>query len=64
MTIEPTKLYTAPEVQKILRFKRVKTVYEIPEEDLSRLRIGKGRRQVRFLGQDLLDYLGLGPSEN
>lgn len=64
MLIEPNHLYTAGEVAELFRFDRTKTVYEIPEVDLPRIRVGRGRRQIRFLGTDLLAYLGLEPNAN
>jgi len=55
--IDPKRFYNADEVSEALGLRRRKTVYEIPEEDLPRYRVGPGRRTVRFLGRDLVTYL-------
>ena len=55
--IELKRFYNADEVSEALGLRRRKTIYEIPEEDLPRYRVGPGRRTVRFLGRDLVNYL-------
>ena len=55
--IDPQRFYDADEVSKALGLRRRKTVYEIPEDDLPRYRVGPGRRTVRFLGRDVVTYL-------
>lgn len=58
--IEPLRTYDAKEAAHILGIKRVQSVYEIPDEDLPRVkRIGSN---VGFLGINLLCYShGLAP---
>lgn len=67
--IVPDRLYTPDEVARIFGFgtpdaPRTKSVYEIPEAELPKLRIGAARGAVRYLGADLLSYArGLPPRD-
>ncbi|MEM6327830.1 MAG: hypothetical protein AAF791_11990 [Bacteroidota bacterium] len=54
--IDPDVLYTAPEANARLGFGERLTIYEIPETDLPKCRVGAGRGSVRYLGADLLAY--------
>lgn len=49
--------YTAAEAGTILGIKRTGTLYEIPEAELPRVRVGPARNAVRFFGVDLLCYM-------
>ena len=55
------RLYRAREAADILGLDRT-TMYDIPESDLPRCRVGPARGSVRWLGADLLAYVkGLDP---
>jgi len=55
------RLYTAREAADILGLDR-STIYDIPEHDLPRCRVGPSRGSTRFMGADLLAYMkGLEP---
>ena len=58
--IEPMRAYSARETARLLGTRRVASVYEIPEDELPRVRrIGSG---VGFLGINILCYMhGLPP---
>ena len=57
-SIVPGALYTAQEAAHLLRFdKRPKSLADIPERELPRLRIGQGRGSVRYWGASLLAYV-------
>ena len=51
------KLFTAAEAADVLGFRRRNTVYEIPERDLPRTRVGPRRGRTMFRGEDLLAYI-------
>lgn len=55
--IELQRLYPAEHANRLLGFspKRM-TIYDIPEADLPRCRVGPSRGATRFLGADLLAY--------
>ena len=55
LAIVPARLYTAADANRLLGFKRM-TIYEIPETDLPRCRVGPARGSLRFLGADLVAY--------
>lgn len=55
LAIAPGRLYSASEANALLGFDRM-TIYEIPEADLPRCKIGPSRGSLRFLGADLLAY--------
>jgi hypothetical protein len=55
-------LYTAKEAAAYLRLAQVKGIYDIPETDLPRRRIGPNRGAHRWMGADLFCYaLGMEP---
>ena len=54
------KLFTAAEAAQALGFRRRNTVYEIPECDLPRTRVGPRRGRTMFRGEDLLAYITAG----
>lgn len=56
-SIQPMRVYTAEEAGNLLGFTRWQTIYEIPECELPKCRIGPARRSVRYFGADLLAYL-------
>lgn len=59
--LDPFKLYTAQEAATILGLDRT-TIYDIPEADLPRCRVGPARGSTRWMGADLLAYAqGLDP---
>lgn len=63
--IVPTRVYTAEEAADVLGLSRKQTMFEIPEAELPRRRIGPRRGATRFLGCDLLRYvLGLPPCDD
>lgn len=53
---EPWRAYTAKEAAEFLGLARTDSVYEIPEVELPRVRVGPNRGSVRFLGADLVCY--------
>lgn len=53
-------LYSAAEAAQVLGFRRRNTIYEIPERDLPRTRVGPRRGRTMFRGEDLLAYLTAG----
>lgn len=55
MMLSTDALYTAQEVARYLRLRRVKTVYEIQPHELPRVRVGPGR------GPDPLPRAGRDP---
>jgi len=56
------KSYAAGEAAEILGLKRRGSIYEIPEAELPRSRVGPARGSTTFLGLDLLVYMkGLSP---
>lgn len=58
--VHPDRIYTAEEANDLLGFGRTKsermTIYDIPEEELPRCRVGPKRGASRFLGADLVAY--------
>lgn len=54
--LKPEAFYTAREAATLLRLSRVDSIYEIPEAELPRCRVGPSRGSVRFYGADLLAY--------
>lgn len=59
--IIPTARYTSDEAAALLGFsKRPKSIYDIPERELRRTRVGARRGKVLYMGHDLLDYLHRG----
>jgi hypothetical protein len=60
--VDDHQLYTAEDVAKILGLTNAKTVYDIPETELPRQRVGPRRGSVRFLGIQVRRYIqGLPP---
>lgn len=58
--IVPDRLYSAEEANALLGFGDRLTIYEIPEHDLPKCRVGPKRGATRYLGANLLAYaLGL-----
>jgi hypothetical protein len=56
--ILPHARYTPAEAAALLGFgNRTKTIYEVPERQLRRLRVGPNEGRVLFLGRDLIAYL-------
>lgn len=59
--LDPFHLYTAREAADVLGLDRA-TMYDIPEEELPRCRVGPARGSTRWMGADLLAYArGLDP---
>ena len=56
----PDALYDSVEAAQYLRLRNPRTVREIPEEALPRVRVGPTRGEIRFLGRDLLRYVHAG----
>lgn len=54
--ISPFKAYTAAELADILSID-VKSVYEIPPNELPQCRVGPRRGAIRYFGADILAYL-------
>ena len=54
------KLFSAAEAADALGFRRKNTVYEIPECDLPRTRVGPRRGRTMFRGEDLIAYMAAG----
>lgn len=54
------KLFTAAEAAHALGLRRRNTVYEIPECDLPRTRVGPRRGRTMFRGEDLIAYITAG----
>lgn len=52
---DPWKLYNAREAADILGLDRA-TMYDIPETELPRCRVGPARGSTRWMGADLLAY--------
>lgn len=67
LAIESGRLYTPEEAARLLGFgtpeePRTKTLYDIPEADLPKCRVGPARGAVRYFGADLIAYAkGLPP---
>lgn len=60
--IDPEALYTVDEVADILRFDGTKdsrrnAVYRIPEEELPRSYVHRGKYGFRALGSDIIRYI-------
>jgi len=53
--LDPFELYPAPEAAAFLSIDR-STLYDIPEGDLPRCRVGPARGATRWMGADLLAY--------
>lgn len=59
--LDPFELYDAQEASAFLDLDR-STLYDIPESDLPRCRVGPARGSTRWMGADLLAYArGLDP---
>lgn len=64
-SINPWEMYTAEEVRQRLHFRKVDTVYGIPEHDLPRHRRGPRGGAIRYLGADIICYmLGYPPPDH
>lgn len=61
--IHPDALYTREEAAAFLRIRRVRSMSDIPEAALPRVRVGAARKQVRYFGRDLLSYATAGTSK-
>lgn len=62
--IKPFRLYLPEEVCDFLRLKDKASVYNIPETELPRQRIGPNRGSIRYYGLHILQYVqGLEPSD-
>lgn len=56
--IIPHARYTPAEAAALLGFgSRMKTIYDVPERQLPRRRVGPNEGRVLFLGRDLIAYL-------
>lgn len=54
--IHPHRLYTPREVAEYMRFSDVNSVYNIPETELPRHKVGPNRGSVRYSGINILRY--------
>jgi hypothetical protein len=54
-SLDPFRLYTAREAADVLGLDRA-TMYDIPESELPRCRVGPARGSTRWMGADLLAY--------